>query len=134
MDETLRRESVERALELYRGPFLPDETEQPSYITHRENVRARLVRFLARTARGWEEAGAPEVAIDCYLRFIEADQLCEPLYRLLMQGCQRSGASVEAVAAYERLRTLLSTRTKSMPSPETQALYASLKSASARST
>ena len=128
-DEALRRESVERALELYRGPFLPDETEQPSYIAHREQMRARLLRFLAKIARGWEEAGSPEIAIDCYLRFIEADQLCEPLYRQLMQGCQRSGASVEAVAAYERLRTLLSTRAKLMPSPETQALYARLKSA-----
>jgi ATP/maltotriose-dependent transcriptional regulator MalT/DNA-binding SARP family transcriptional activator len=127
-DEELRRESVERALELYRGPFLPDEIEQPSYIAHREQIRSRLLRFLARIASGWEEAGAPKVAIDCYLRFIEADELCEALYRQMMRGCQRGGAAAESVAAYERLRTLLAARMKSMPSPETQALYARIKS------
>jgi len=34
----------------------------------------------------------------------------------------------EAIAVYERLRTVFSTRMKTMPSPETQALYASLSS------
>jgi ATP/maltotriose-dependent transcriptional regulator MalT/DNA-binding SARP family transcriptional activator len=131
VDETLRRSSAEKALELYRGPFLPDESEQPSYIACREQVRARLLRFIARIARGWEEAGAPETAADSYLRFIEADELCEPLYRQLMLCHQRSGAAVEGVAAYERLRTILSARLKSMPSAETQALYANLKSAGA---
>jgi DNA-binding SARP family transcriptional activator len=130
-DEALRRGSAERALELYRGPFLPDESEQPSYIACREQVRARLLRFIARIARGWEEAGEPHVAADCYLRFIEADELCEPLYRQLMLCHQRSGAPVEGVAAYERLRTILAARLKSMPGAETQALYASLKSTGA---
>jgi ATP/maltotriose-dependent transcriptional regulator MalT/DNA-binding SARP family transcriptional activator len=131
-DETQRRQSFEEALELYRGPFLPDESEQPSYIARREQVRARLLRFLARIARGWEEAGAPEVAADCYLRFIEVDELCEPLYRHLMLCLQRNGAIGEAAAAYERLRTVFSARLKSMPSPETQALYAGLRPAGAQ--
>jgi DNA-binding SARP family transcriptional activator len=128
-DEALRREFSEKALALYRGPFLPDEAEQPSYIARRERLRARLLRFLARIARGWEEARAPEAAADCLLRFVEADELCEPLYRQLMLCYQRTGARVEAVAVYERLRTILSARQKLMPSPETQALYASLKTA-----
>lgn len=128
-DEALRREFSEKALALYRGPFLPDESEQPSYIARREQLRAKLLRFLARIARGWEEAGAPEAVADCLLRFVEADELCEPLYRQLMLCYQRTGARVEAVAVYERLRTILSARQKLMPSQETQALYASLKAA-----
>ena len=130
-DEALRRSAIERGLELYRGPFLPDESEQPPYIARREQIRGRLLRFLARIARGWEEADAPAAAVDGYLRFIEADELCEPLYRQLMLCYQRSAAPVEAVAAYERLRTILAARLKAMPSPETQALYASLKAAGA---
>jgi LuxR family maltose regulon positive regulatory protein len=131
-DEALRRQSADEALDLYRGPFLPDESEQPSYIACREQLRARLLRFLARIARGWEDARAPEVAADCYLRFIEVDELCEPLYRQVMLCLQRSGSTAEAAAAYERLRTIFSARLKSMPSPETQALYASLKVAGAQ--
>jgi DNA-binding SARP family transcriptional activator len=130
----MRRQSFEEALELYRGPFLPDESEQPFYIAYREQLRARLLRFLARIARGWEEARAPEAAADCYLRFIEVDELCEPLYRHLMLCLQRSGAIGEAAVAYERLRTIFSARLKSMPSPETQALYAGLKVAGALAT
>ena len=130
-DEALRRDFAERALDLYRGPFLSDESEQPAYIASREQFRARLLRLLVRIVRGWEEAGAPRTAVEYLLRFVESDELYEPLHRQLMLCYQRSGAPVEAVGAYERLRTLLAARLKSMPSAETQALYASLKSAGA---
>jgi DNA-binding SARP family transcriptional activator len=133
-DEALRRQYADEALALYRGPFLPDESEQPSYIACREQLRARLLRFLARLARGWEEARAPEIAADCFLRFIEVDELFEPLHRQLMLCLQRGGATAEATAAYERWRTICSARLKSMPSPETQALYAGLVAAGASAT
>jgi DNA-binding SARP family transcriptional activator len=126
--ESVLGEFAERALALYRGPFLPDESEQPAYIACREQVRARLLRFLARLARGWEEAGSPGAAADGYLRCIEVDALCEPLYRQLMLCFERSGKPGDAIATYERLRTVLATRMRTMPSPESQALYASLRS------
>ena len=121
-------EFTDRTLALYRGPFLPDESEQPAYIACREQIRARLLRFLARLARGWEEAGTPETAADGYSRCIEVDALCEPLYRQLMLCFQRNGLPGEAIATYERLRSVLSTRMRTMPLPETQALYATLRS------
>jgi DNA-binding SARP family transcriptional activator len=117
----------DEALALYRGPFLPDESEQPSYIACREQLRMRLLRCLARLARRWEDARQPEAAADCYLRLIEADPLFEAPYRNLMLSYQRAGDLVEARAAYERLRTLLQARLKAAPSPETQAVYAGLK-------
>jgi DNA-binding SARP family transcriptional activator len=40
---------------------------------------------------------------------------------------QRAGDVVEARSAYERLRTILQARLKASPSPETQAVYAALK-------
>jgi DNA-binding SARP family transcriptional activator len=120
------KDFVEQALRLYRGPFLPDESEQPAYIACREQVRARLLRFLAHLSRGWEAAGSPALAAEGYLRCIDVDELCEPLYRQLMLCFQRGSAPREAIATYERLRSVLSMRMKTMPSPETQALYASL--------
>lgn len=125
MDEVLNG-FVEEVLRLYRGPFLPDESEQPSYIACREQIRARLLRFLAHLSRGWEDAGSPALAAEGYLRCIDVDELCEPLYRQLMLCFQRASAPREAIATYERLRSVLSMRMKTMPSPETQALYASL--------
>jgi len=133
IDEALRAPNVElraladEALALYRGPFLPDESEQPGYIACREQVRLRLLRCLARVARRWEDAGQPEAAADCYLRCIESDPLFEAPYRNLMLSYQRAGEQVEARATYERLRTMLQARLKAAPSPETQAVYAGLK-------
>ncbi|HKE39573.1 MAG TPA: BTAD domain-containing putative transcriptional regulator [Casimicrobiaceae bacterium] len=132
--QTVRQKFTDEALALYRGPFLPDESEQPSYIACREQVRGRLLRFLGSVARSWEEAGTGEVGADAYQRFIEADELCEPLYRNLMQCFQRNGATIDALTTYERLRTILSARLKTMPTPETQSLYATLKSSSATTT
>jgi DNA-binding SARP family transcriptional activator len=120
------RELAGELLSLYQGPFLPDESEQPSYIACREQIRSRLLRCLTRAGRSWEEAGKPEAAVDCYLRCIEADELCEPVYRNLMLCYQRQGEPAEAIATYERLRTVLAARLKIMPSPETQAIHASL--------
>jgi DNA-binding SARP family transcriptional activator len=118
---------ADEALALYRGPFLPDESEQPSYIACREQLRLRLLRCLARLARRWEDAGRAEAAAECYLRLIEADPLFEAPYRNLMLSYQRAGDVVEARASYERLKTLLAARLKAAPSPETQAVYAGLK-------
>lgn len=120
------RTLTEELLTLYRGPFLPDESEQPSYIACREQIRSRLLRCLTRVGRSWEEAGQPEAAADCYLRCIDADELCEPIYRNLMLCYQRQGESAQALATYERLRTVLAARLKIAPAPETQAIYSSL--------
>ena len=120
------RNLVDEALALYRGPFLPDESEQPSYIGCREQIRARLLRCVTRVSRAWEDAGMADAAADCYLRLIDADPLFEAPYRNLMLNYQRRGDRAEARAIYERLRTLLATKLKTMPTSETQAVYAAL--------
>jgi DNA-binding SARP family transcriptional activator len=128
--EARLRALTDELLSLYRGPFVADETEQPAYIACREQLRARLLRCLTRVARRWEEGGRLEAAVDCYLRCAEADPLFEAPYRNLMLLYQRNGDAAEARATYERLRTLLSARLKSLPSPETQAVFQELRGAS----
>jgi ATP/maltotriose-dependent transcriptional regulator MalT/DNA-binding SARP family transcriptional activator len=125
--DTGLRALADEALALYRGPFLPDESEQPGYIANREQIRSRLLRCLARVARRWEDGGQSDAAADCYLRLIEVDPLFEAPYRNLMLSYQRGGDAVEARATYERLRMLLAARLQAEPSPETQAVLAGLK-------
>jgi len=127
--ETAVKALLEEMLMLYAGPFLPDEAEQPSFIACREQLRSRLIRMVNRVARRCEESGRTDAAVDCYLRCIDADELCEPLYRNLMLCYQRHGETAEALATYERLRTVLAARLKTMPSPETQGIYAGLRTA-----
>jgi DNA-binding SARP family transcriptional activator len=128
LEQALADAKLDEALRLYRGPFLPDEAEQPSYIACREQLRARLLRTLMRAVREHEEAGRPDAATDLYLRLIDADPLFEAAYRNLMLLMQRRRELAEARAVYERLRTVLSMRLKMMPSPETQAVFAALTS------
>jgi len=118
---------VAEVLALYQGPFLPDESEQPAYMARREQLRARLLRVLTRAARRWEDHGQGDAAVDCYQRCIDADDLCEAFYRNLMLCYQRHGEVSEALATYERLQAVLAARLKSAPSPETQAIRASLR-------
>jgi DNA-binding SARP family transcriptional activator len=117
----------DETLSLYRGPFLPDESEQPAYAGRREQVRARLLRSLTRVSRQWEEAGSGDSAVDCYLRCIDADELCEAFYRNLMLCYQRQGDVADAAATFERLQAVLAARLRSAPSPETQAIHDSLR-------
>jgi ATP/maltotriose-dependent transcriptional regulator MalT/DNA-binding SARP family transcriptional activator len=136
LDETLRAPApasldvaarlMDEVFSLYRGPFLPDESEQPAYIAYREQLRARLLRCLVRVARVWEETGRGDAAVDGYLRCVEADPLFEAPYRNLMLCYQRAGDAAEARATYERLRAILSTRMKTLPTQETQAVFAGL--------
>jgi DNA-binding SARP family transcriptional activator len=81
-----------------------------------------------RAAREQEEGGRPDAAVDSYMRLIDADPLFEAAYRNLMLLMQRRKEPAEARAVYERLRTVLSTRLKMMPSAETQAVFAALSS------
>lgn len=131
--ESVLQGLVEEALALYRGPFLPDESEQPCYIACREQLRSRLLRILTRTAKRWAESGRGDAAIDCYLRFIDADELCEAFYRNLMLCHQRNDEIAEALSVYERLRTVLAARLKSLPSAETQVIYTGLRASGAAS-
>jgi two-component SAPR family response regulator len=120
------KQLMEELLVLYAGAYLPDEAEQPGYIACREQFRSRILRVVARVARRWEETGRSEATIDYYQHCINADELCEPFYRNLMLSYQRLGDTGEALATYERLRTVLVARLKCMPSAETQKVYAAL--------
>ena len=126
--ESALKPLMDELITLYAGAFLPDEDEQPGYIACREQFRARLLRIVTRVAQRWEETGRSEAAVDYYLRCIHADELCEPFYRNLMLCYQRRDETADALATYERLRTVLVARLKCMPSPETQKLHASLRS------
>lgn len=121
--------SLQEALDLYRGPFLPDESEQPGFIAFREQLRARLLRCVARVARHSEEVGDFDTAADFHLQLLRADSLFEAPYRNLMLCYQRQGDLHAARETYERLRTTLAMRLKTMPSAQTQAVYAALEGA-----
>jgi DNA-binding SARP family transcriptional activator len=120
-----RRASVdllERALALYRGPFLASEPRADWAISARERLRDKFLRATGRLCRHWTEAGEWERAAEGYARGLDVDDLAEEFYQGLMQCYERLGRRAEAVRVAERCRHALAAVLGVEPSPATQAI------------
>jgi ATP/maltotriose-dependent transcriptional regulator MalT/DNA-binding SARP family transcriptional activator len=92
---------VEKALALYRGPFL-DPADHPWAIARREKLRAKFIHHLLAQGHALESQGRWDEVIACYLRGIEADEFVEALHQQLIRCYQLAGRTAEAQAASGR--------------------------------
>jgi LuxR family transcriptional regulator, maltose regulon positive regulatory protein len=113
---------AERALTLYRGPFLAGEEEQPVVVAARARIEARFVRQMAGAGAQVEAAGHHADAARIYERVLEQQPLAEDIYRRLMSCLLSLGRRAEAFEAYRRCRQQLSVLLNLRPSAETEAL------------
>ena len=122
----------QRAFALYRGAFLAedelaaDESEVWS-VPMRERLRGRFIHGLVAFAQQMEAAGEHTDAIAAYQRGIEADAVVEPFYQGLMRCYDKLERRSEAIAAYRRLKQVLSVTLGLAPAPATERLYQSLR-------
>ncbi|MBI5446786.1 MAG: hypothetical protein HY900_36930 [Deltaproteobacteria bacterium] len=117
---------AEKALALYRGPFLKGDEDNPWAVSLRERLRGRFLRLVEQLSERWERAGDWQRAADCCRRGLEADDLAEGLYRRLMLCHQKAGHPAEALRVYERCRRVLLGATGLEPSAETRELFGRL--------
>jgi DNA-binding SARP family transcriptional activator len=118
---------AERALALYRGPFLAGERDEPWVIPFRERLRRRFLRQIATLGHTWEAAGEWRRAVDCYERGLEIDDLAEEFYQGLMTCYLRLGRRADGLAVYRRCHATLLATLGVAPSPETERLRAALR-------
>lgn len=125
--ETIDRSAVaalgDRLLDLYRGPFLGNEADQPWSQTLRQRLRNRYVRTACDIAHFWQKAGDTERAVDYLHRVLDMDDLAESVYRQLMQCYVDLGRFADAVEGYARCRSVLAARLGVEPSLETRGIY-----------
>ncbi len=121
-DEVRGRELMQRALDLYRGAFLPQDADAPWAISTRERLRSRFIQHVAAVGERWEAEARLDLAIACYQRGLEADDLAEPLYQGLMRCYAVLNRHAEAWSTYRRLRQTLSVTLGIAPSPDSEAL------------
>ena len=88
---TLRRKSSERGARALSGSVPAGRIR--AAVLHRVpgQVRARLLRFSPASCAAGRRPARTRSPTEFYLRFIEVDDLCEPLYRQLMLCLQRAG-------------------------------------------
>ena len=121
------REQWQRAFELYRGAFLSEDESEVWSVPMRERLRGRFIHALVAFAQQMEAAGEHADAITAYQRGIEADAAVEPFYQGLMRCYAKLDRRTEAIAAYRRLKQILSVTLGLAPAPATEKLYQSLR-------
>jgi len=122
----------QRALESYRGAFLPADAEDKSVLVIRLKLRDLLSRLVSAVGRQLEATGEWEAALACYRRGIEADELAEEFYQGVMRCHAATGRTAEGMAAFRRLRQTLSVVLGVKPSERSERLMQLLGSAGAR--
>ena len=120
---------IEKAIDLYKGPFLADEIEQSWMISPRERLRSRLIRGLTWLGHYWQDQKEWEKASKPYQHGLEIDDVAEEFYQQLMICYRELGRKAEAISLYERCRKTLSTILGVDPSAKTEGIFKSLNSA-----
>lgn len=115
--------ALERLLRLYRGEFLPGETDPPAVLSVRERLRAKFLRHLDAIGQCLSRGGRYEEAIVSYQKGLEMDPAAEGFYRGLLRCYLDLGRRAEALAVYRRCRDALARHLGAAPSAETEALY-----------
>lgn len=118
--------SWQRAIELYRGPFLQGHND--SWITKRRtDFQAGYLEALTETARIRLAEDRPEHALGLFQKALSEDNSREDIHREIMQLYTRMGRRSEAAAHYQRLVDDLARHQRTL-SPETEKLYQSIMS------
>ncbi len=128
-EDMLARPDCEAAevMNLYRGAFLAEDDGEPWPVTMRERLRGRFIHAVGEIGRKLEDSNQPADAIACYLRGLDADPVIEQFYQGLMRCYTVLERCSEALAAYQRLKRMLSISLGVQPSAQTERLYQSLK-------
>jgi DNA-binding SARP family transcriptional activator len=112
----------QRAIELYRGPFLQGHDDQ-WILDRREDFRAGYMEALTEMARARKTEGRNEQALGFFLRAANEDPRREDLDREVMQLYSDLGRRSEAAGHYQKLVEMFKEEYDAEPSAETRALY-----------
>ena len=116
-----------RAVQLYGGPYLPDNMYEDWTVVERERLALMFVEIALRLGTLLLEEGAVHEAIGLGWRVVEIDQTQEEAYRLLMRAHAALGERSTALRLYARCVDVLQNELGIAPLPETTALYHALR-------
>jgi WD40 repeat protein/DNA-binding SARP family transcriptional activator len=121
--------SLERAVALYQGAFLPGfalpdcEEFEAWLLLKREYVQRLALEALGRLTEAYLEAGDYALAQTSAYRQLELDGWLEAAHRQLMRALALGGQRGAALAQYDKCRRVLLTEFGVAPAAETTALY-----------
>ncbi len=121
--------ALERAVDLYRGPFLEgfSTPDSPAFEEWLLLTREQYVRYvgevLQELAHRHQVRGAYQQGLPYAWRYVELDPWREDAQRLLIRLLALDGQRTAALAQYEACRQVLANELDVEPEPETTRLY-----------
>jgi DNA-binding SARP family transcriptional activator len=95
-------------------------------LSRRERLRAKYVRGIESLGSYWEARDEVKMAVKCYEKGLEVDDLAEEFYQRLMLCYRRLGHRAKALAVYHRCSSVLQARLGLEPSAETRSILKAL--------
>jgi DNA-binding SARP family transcriptional activator len=117
---------IEKAISLYKGHFLADETDEFWTTSYRERLRNKYLHLITILGDYLKNSEQWEKAVECYQRALEVDQLAEEFYQNLMICYKQLGQNAKAIEVYKRCRKMLTSVLGIEPSPKTEAIHKTL--------
>jgi LuxR family maltose regulon positive regulatory protein len=123
---------AERAINFYKGSFLPQNSMDYWSIHLRERLKSRFLRGVIFLGRNLEKIGERDKALLHYHKALEIDPLVEEFYQRLMICYNRMGRNADAVRVFKRCEKNLKSLLNVEPSIQTEAILKSLTSKTLR--
>jgi tetratricopeptide (TPR) repeat protein len=117
---------LEKAMQHYRGEFLEGWNSGEWHFQRRQELEREYLNVLLTLGQLHFAQAHYAQAADAYLRAIATDSYLETAHRELIRCYARLGECGQALRHYQELVELLRDEVGTLPSPETQALYAQL--------
>jgi LuxR family transcriptional regulator, maltose regulon positive regulatory protein len=112
-----------RAVDLYRGDFLPEEPYLSWAEMKRDALKDQYLTLLMEMAAILERQGNLEQAVRRCRAAIQADPLSEHAHQQLMRLLQRQGRHSAALKVYRDLADILAVELDTTPDPATTRIY-----------
>jgi LuxR family maltose regulon positive regulatory protein len=116
-----------RAVDLYRGDYLPEALYEDWASAERERLLTLYLSTASRLAELLLERGGDQEAITLAEAVLARDGCWEEAYRVLMRAHQGRGNRPQAVRAYQRCARVLQDELGLAPMPETHRLYETIR-------
>src|SRR5262249_32549748 len=122
----VEEERLQEAVRLYRGPLLQECQEE--WVFPERNAREQsYLAALERLATISQARGEPAASVRWLPLLVASDPYRPSAYSALMQALADSGDRAAMEQVYQELRLVLRRALNASPSPETNALYQSLR-------
>lgn len=126
MTPVTMQQLCDQLFHLYQNHFLRQDDDMHWAVSMRERLRSKFVNFLVDCGRYWEHRSNWRLALDCYQRGLDVDDLVEVFFQRMMVCYLELGRISEGMAAYRRCKLLLSVVLGLRPESATESIHEEL--------